>query len=236
MSLLIALSGVGCSALLLLTGPRGPAAAVDAAAMGWSPRRMATASWAISGAGAVLCGALGATLSGAAVGTAAAVVAAMWLPWLAPEVLRAAVLNTYGLERDMNLLEWFRRLRLLSATGLPINAAAVEASMSITGRGFSPAQGRIAEALAAGSDPLAVVLDTIAGSPAEPLLQSVIAAERSGAASTGLLDRTLARTVRAFESDRRQAVDGIARSVGITATLTSVVAGLVVMLSVMSGL
>ena len=236
MSLLVALSGTCCAALLLLTGPRGPAAAVDAAAMGWPPRRVAAAGWAGSAAGSVLCGALGAAFADASAGFAAAAMAAMWLPWLVPAALRAAVLSSYGLERDMNLLEWFRRMRLLSATGLPINAAAVEASMSITGRGFTPAQGRISAALAAGSDPLAVVLDTIANSPAEPLLQAVISAERSGAASTGLLDRTLARTVRAFESDRRQAIDSIARSVAITATLTSVVTGLVVMLAVMSSL
>ncbi|MDE0604089.1 MAG: type II secretion system F family protein [bacterium] len=236
MSLLMALSGVSCAALLLLTSPRGPTAAVDAAAMGWPPRRIAAAGWAGSAGGAALCGALGAAFTGASAGIVAAAIAAMWLPWLVPSVLRAAVLNSYGLERDMNLLEWFRRMRLLSATGLPINAAAVEASMSITGRGFTPAQGRISAALAAGSDPLAVVLDTISGSPAEPLLQAVISAERSGAASTGLLDRTLARTVRAFESDRRQAIDGIARSVAITATLTSVVTGLVVLLAVMSSL
>lgn len=236
MSLLVALSGACCAALLLLTSPRGPAAAVDAAAMGWSPRRVAAAGWAGSAGGAALCGALGAAFSGSSAGIGAAALAAMWLPWLVPAALRAAVLSSYGLERDMNLLEWFRRMRLLSATGLPINAAAVDASMSITGRGFTPAQGRISAALAAGSDPLAVVLDTIANSPAEPLLQAVISAERSGAASTGLLDRTLARTVRAFESDRRQAIDGIARSVAITATLTSVVTGLVVMLAVMSSL
>ena len=236
MTPLVALSGVVCAALLLLTSPRGPAAAVDAAAMGWSPRRVAAAGWAGSAGGAALCGALASIFAGAAAGVAAAALAAMWLPWLAPGVLRAAVLNSYGLERDMNLLEWFRRMRLLSATGLPINAAAVDASMSITGRGFTPAQGRISAALAAGADPLAVVVDTISGSPAEPLLKAVISAERSGAASAGLLDRTLARTVRAFEADRRQAVDGIARSVGITATLTSVVTGLVVMLAVMSSL
>ena len=236
MTPLVALSGVVCAALLLLTSPRGPAAAVDAAAMGWSPRRVAAAGWAGSAGGTALCGAVASIFAGAAAGVAAAALAAMWLPWLAPGVLRAAVLNSYSLERDMNLLEWFRRMRLLSATGLPINAAAVDASMSITGRGFTPAQGRISAALAAGTDPLAVVVDTISGSPAEPLLKAVISAERSGAASTGLLDRTLARTVRAFEADRRQAVDGIARSVGITATLTSVVTGLVVMLAVMSSL
>ena len=202
-----------CAALLLLTNPRGPDAAVDAAAMGWPPRRVSTASWAASAGGAALCGALGTAFASAADGIAAAAVAAMWLPWLVPGAIRAAVLSSYSLERDMNLLEWFRRMRLLSAAGLPVNAAAVEASMSIAGRGFTPAQGRISAALAAGRDPLAVVLDTISDSPAEPLLQAVISAERSGAASTGLLDRTLARTVRAFESDRRQAIDGIARSI-----------------------
>jgi len=160
----------------------------------------------------------------------------MWLPWLVPAVLRAAVLSSYGLERDMNLLEWFRRMRLLSATGLPINAAAVDASMSITGRGFTPAQGRISAALAAGRDPLGVVLETLAGSSAEPLLRSVIAAERAGAASTGLLDRTLARTVRAFETDRRAAITAIGRSVGAASSMSTAAAAVIVVLSIVSGL
>jgi len=67
-------------------------------------------------------------------------------------------------------------------------------------------------------------------------LRSVIAAERAGAASTGLLDRTLARTVRAFETDRRAAITAIGRSVGAASSMSTAAAAVIVVLSIVSGL
>ena len=236
MTVLIALSGMACAAGLLLANPRRSTSTVDATAMGWSPYRAAVASavlvvvFAIGAAGVV------GIRSGTQAGLQAGILALLWGPWFVPAMLRSSVLGSYAGERDMNLLEWFRRMRLLAATGLPINAAAVEASMAVRGRGFTPAQGRISSALSAGHDPLGVILDTLAGSSAEPLLRSVIAAERAGAASTGLLDRTLARTVRTFEADRRASITSVSRMVGGAATMSTVVAGVIALLSVLSGL
>ena len=138
---------------------------------------------------------------GGAEGLAAAVVIGTWLPWLVPTAVRALAAGAYRSERDQKMLEWMRKLRLLTSAGQPINAAAVNAALTISGRAFTIAQGAIGAALDAGRDPLPAVTAAIAGSPAEPLLTSVVAAERAGAASSDLLDKSLSRAVRTLESE-----------------------------------
>jgi hypothetical protein len=125
-----------------------------------------------------------------------------------------------------------RKLRLLTSAGQPINAAAVNAALTVSGRAFMVAQGTIGAALEAGKDPLPAVTAAIAGSPAEPLLASVVAAERAGAASSDLLDKSLSRSVRTLESERRLAIDQLSRAIGTTVTLVAAVAGLTVMAAV----
>ena len=104
--------------------------------------------------------------------------------------------------------------------------------LTVSGRAFTVAQGAIGAALDAGKDPLPAVTAAIAGSPAEPLLASVTAAERAGAASSDLLDKSLSRSVRTLESERRLAIDQLSRAIGTTVTLVAAIAGLVVMAAV----
>ena len=219
--------------MLLLRPPKtGSQPAIQAAAMGWPPNRISAASWTLSGAGTVAVGLAGRGVSGWALGTALAVVAATWLPLTIPGAIRAFAAAAYRNERDQKMLEWMRKLRLLTSAGQPINAGAVNAALTVSGRAFTVAQGAIGAALDAGKDPLPAVAAAIAGSPAEPLLASVVAAERAGAASSDLLDKSLARSVRTLESERRLAIDQLSRAIGTTVTLVAAIAGLVVMAAV----
>lgn len=233
MTLLAGLSGAAAVAVLLLAPPKtGNLAMLQAAAMGWAPNRISAVGWVFSAAATAVGGLVGRVALGWAGGLAVAVVVGTWLPRLAPAAVRSLAAGAYRSERDQKMLEWMRKLRLLTAAGQPINAAAVNAALTVTGRAFTMAQGAIGAALEAGRDPLPAVTAAIAGSPAEPLLASVVAAERAGAASSDLLDKSLSRSVRTLESERRLAIDQLSRAIGTTVTLVAALAGLVVMAAV----
>lgn len=233
MILLAGLSGGAAVAVLLLSRPKTSSqTAVQATAMGWPTHQIAAAGWLLTAAGAGAGALAGGVLLGWAEGLAFAVVAATWLPWTVSSVVRTLAAAAYRSERDQKVLEWMRKLRLLTSAGQPINAAAVNAALTVSGRAFTLAQGAIGAALDAGRDPLPAVTSAIAGSPAEPLLASVVAAERAGAASSDLLDKSLSRSVRTLESERRLAIDQLGRAIGTTVTLVAAIAGLVVMAAV----
>lgn len=233
MIFVVGVSGVAAAMVLLLTPPTATSpAAIQAAAIGWPPNHISMANWTLSGAGAVVGGIVGLSAFGWAGGLTLAVLAGTWLPRLAPAAIRSLASAAYRRERDQKVLEWMRKLRLLTSAGQPINAAAVNAALTVSGRAFTVAQGTIGAALEAGRDPLPAVTAAIAGSPAEPLLASVVAAERAGAASSDLLDKSLSRSVRTLESERRLAIDQLSRAIGTTVTLVAAVAGLTVMAAV----
>ncbi|WP_419925622.1 type II secretion system F family protein [Candidatus Poriferisocius sp.] len=233
MNFVAGVSGVAAVMALLLSPPSTSSrAAIQAAAIGWPPNHVSTASWTLSAAGAVVGGLVGRSASGWAAGLTLAVVAGTWLPRLAPMAIRSLAAAAYCRERDQKVLEWMRKLRLLTSAGQPINAAAVNAAVTVSGRAFTVARGAIGAALEAGRDPLPAVAAAIAGSPAEPLLASVVAAERAGAASSDLLDKSLSRSVRTLESERRLAIDQLSRAIGTTVTLVAAIAGLTVMAAV----
>ncbi len=226
-------SGVAATMVLLLTPPKTTSqAAIHAAAIGWPPNHISMAGWTLSAAGAGVAGLVGQSASGWAGGLTLAVLAGTWLPRLVPAAIRSLAAAAYRGERDQKVLEWMRKLRLLTSSGQPINSAAVNAALTISGRAFTVAQGTIGAALEAGRDPLPAVTAAIAGSPAEPLLASVVAAERAGAASSDLLDKSLSRSVRTLESKQRLAIDQLSRAIGTTVTLVAAVAGLTVMAAV----
>ena len=233
MIFLVGLSGVAAVAVLLLAQPKvSGLAAAQAAAMGWLPNQISTTGWLLAAAGTLVCGLAGMAMSGWAAGLAGAAMVGTWMPRLAPTAIRTLAVAAYRSERDQKMLEWMRKLRLLTSAGQPINAAAVNAALTVSGRAFTVAQGAIGTALDAGRDPLPAVTAAIAGSPAEPLLASVVAAERAGAASSDLLDNSLSRSVRTLESERRLAIDQLSRAIGTTVTLVAAIAGLLVMAAV----
>ena len=227
------ISAVAAAMVLLLTPPKTTSrTAMQAAAIGWGPSHISMASWTLSAAGSAVGGLVGRSVAGWSGGLTLAVLAGTWLPRLVPAAIRFLAAEAYRRERDQKILEWMRKLRLLTSAGQPINAAAVNAALTVSGRAFTVAQGAIGAALEAGRDPLPAVTAAIAGSPAEPLLASVVAAERAGAASSDLLDKSLSRSVRTLESERRLAIDQLSRAIGTTVTMVAAVAGLTVMAAV----
>ena len=233
MIFLVGVSGVAAVAALLLARPKTDGrATAQAAAMGWLPNKISTAGWVLTAASIVGAGLAGMAMSGWAAGLSVAVIAGTWLARLAPAAIRSFAAAAYRSERDQRVLEWMRKLRLLTSAGQPINAAAVNAALTVSGRAFTLAQGAIGTALDAGRDPLPAVTAAIADSPAEPLLASVVAAELAGAASSDLLDNSLSRSVRTLESERRLAIDQLSRAIGTTVTLVSAIAGLAVLAAV----
>ena len=91
-------------------------------------------------------------------------------------------------------------------------------------------------ALAAGHDPLSAAEAHFAGSPAETVVGTLAAAERGGAAATGLIDRLIAQAVQALEDNRRVRIEALGRSVAGTGTLVAVTASAVVVVALLASI
>ena len=231
---LAAVCGAGAALWLVLTAAPRSANTVELAAAGWPPHRLRAASLAaiVAATAAVL--AAGTLLAGYRTGALAAVAVSGWVPAAASPLLRSMVLSGYQARRDAALLEWLRRIRLYAAAGRPIGDAAVEAAERVEAPAFAPAATSINLALASGVDPLSAASAHFAGSAAETLVGTLAAAERGGAAATGLIDRLIAQAVNALEDHRRVRIEALGRSVAGTGTLAAITAGTVVVIALLA--
>lgn len=232
----VVVSGVAAALRLVLTGAPAPANTVELAAAGWPPARLRAASVAATLLVAGVIATAGALVAGLQFGALAAMATALWVPVVTAPLLRGGVLAGYRARRDAALLEWLRRIRLFVASGRPINDAAVEAAERVETPAFAPAATSINLALAAGRDPLSAASAHFAGSPAETLVSTLAAAERGGAAATGLIDRLIAQAVKALEDDRRIRIEALGRSVAGTGTLAAVTASAVVVIALLASI
>ena len=155
---------------------------------------------------------------------------------LLPRVLRFVVGQRYVRRRDAAALLWMRRIRMHVANGLPINAAALDAAEQVAEPAFKPMAGAINLAVTTGHDPLAAAASKLHGSEAAALLGTVNAAERSGAGASELIDKVLQRVLRSLDAQRRERIDRLARMGATTSSLTTILAGGVVVLMVVSTL
>ena len=229
-------SGTAAALRLVLTAAPGPANTVELAAAGWPPARLRAAS---AVATLLVTGAIvtvGALVAGIRTGALAAAATALWVPVATAPVLRGIVLAGYRARRDAALLEWLRRIRLFVAAGRPINDAAVEAAERVEAPAFAPVATSINLALASGRDPLSAASAHFAGSAAETLVSTLAAAERGGAAATGLIDRLIAQAVQALEDHRRVRIEALGRSVAGTGTLAAVTASAVVVIALLASI
>ena len=227
-------SGAAAALRLVLADPPRPANTVEMAAVGWPPARLRamTAAATATVSGLVLIA--GAALSGVRASALATVAVALWTPVAAAPLLRSLVLAGFRSQRDAALLEWLRRTRLYCAAGRPINDAAVAAAERVEAPAFASAATTINLALAAGRDPLAAAIGHFAGSPAETLVATLAAADRSGAGATDLIDRLISQAVKALEDDRRVRIEALGRAVTGTATLAAVTSSAVVVLALLA--
>ncbi|MCE2512585.1 MAG: type II secretion system F family protein [Acidimicrobiia bacterium] len=231
---LVAASGAGAAMRLVLCDAPRRANTVELAAAGWPPARLRTASVVATSLVAGVIVVAGTILAGFRVGALAAVAVSVWVPVAAAPGLCGIVLSGYRARRDAALLEWLRRIRLYVAAGRPINDAAVEAAERVESPAFAPAATSINLALASGVDPLSAASAHFAGSAAETLVGTLAAAERGGAAATGLIDRLIAQAVHALEDHRRVRIEALGRSVAGTGTLAAITASAVVVLALLA--
>ena len=230
---LLAASGTMAAVTLVLRPPRPETRLEELAAAGWSPAGVTAAAWIASTVVAIGAAAATAAAAGGGAGATVGVMGLVWLPRLAPALMRAVILAGYRQRRDMMALAWLRRIRLLAAAGRQIDAAAVSAAAEITDPGFDTAKSEINRALSAGRDPLAAISAQLAGSPAETLVTTLAEAKRSGAGATELIDGLLDRSVRSLEAARRARFTALGRSVMVTANLITVVVSVMILAGVM---
>ena len=231
---LMVASGAAAAIRLVLSDAPRRANTVELAAAGWPPHRLRAASLVATVAVAVVVSVAGTLLAGFGTGAPAALAVSLWVPVAASPLLRGMVLSGYRARRDAALLEWLRRIRLYAAAGRPINDAAVEAAERVEAPAFAPAATSINLALASGVDPLGAASAHFAGSAAETLVGTLAAAERGGAAASGLIDRLISQAVRALEDDRRIRIEALGRAVSGTCTLAAITASAVVVLALLA--
>lgn len=232
---LAVLSGTAAALRLVLTGAPRPVHTVELAAAGWAPATLRKVTAALTAAVGLCVAAAVATLTSLSSGGFAAVAVCLWVPVFGPPLLRVAVLSPYRVRRDAALLDWLRRIRLYIAAGRPISDAAVEAAEGVTEDAFATAATSINLALAAGRDPLSAAAPHFAGSAAETLVATLAEAERGGAAASELIDKLVTQAVNALEDGRRVRIENVGRSIATAATLTVVVASVVVVVALLAG-
>ena len=231
-----AASGAGAALRLVLTDTPRRANTVELAAAGWPPGKLRSASVVATAMATIGILAAGTLLAGFRTGALAAAAVSFWVPVVTAPLLRGIVLSGFRARRDAALLEWLRRIRLFVAAGRPINDAALEAAERVEAPAFAPAATSINLALASGRDPLSAASAHFAGSAAETLVGTLAAAERGGAAATGLIDRLIAQAVQALEDHRRIRVEALGRSVAGTGTLVAIAASAVVVIALLASI
>ena len=223
-----------CTALYLLFGtPKKIPNAEELLAMGWSPGRLKAVATAIAFMAALFTAFAANIITGSSIiAVAVAMVTAAWLPNPMLGMFRWAILAGYRPARDKALLSWLRRVRLYVGAGLPINAAVLSAAEQVTDRAFGPCATAISTAVNTSKDPLHAVSLRMVGSKAAPLVGTLAASEKAGAASMGMIDQVLNRSVRILASDRKESILALGRSVATTSTLISLITGGLVMMAV----
>ena len=231
----VAISGAACGVTLLLRDPvRHDEAMAGPAALGWTRGRVMAMSWLATIGLVAATLAAGAGLVGVPAAGAVAAMILMWLPPALPPLLRSAAVISYRAGLDPALLEWLRNMRLLIAAGRPLAAAVVLAAERVASRSFAPVATAIDRALATARDPLGAVAPHLAGTDAETLVETVAAAERSGAPGGRLIDRVIDIAMAALEDRRQESIESLGRVAVLVTTVMSLVFGAVITVGVMS--
>lgn len=232
MTLFMCASLAAAAVVQLWAAPRPAGTAEELAAAGWSPGRLAAAKWAAAVSGTLLLGGVLFVLAGGRTALMAAAAIGVWLPRAAAPLVRSMILGSYRPRRDRALLLWLQRVRLHTATGVPVGRAVVEAAEQVSDRGFAGVASNIDAALKAGTDPLEAAARSVAGSAAETLLGTVTTVERTGAASGKLIDQIVDRAISTLNARRSAQVESRARTMGSVITLISLVSSMVIIASV----
>lgn len=226
------ISLVSLGVVLAVTDPPEYHDAEDLAAAGWTPSKVSAVSWIMASAGALSLFAVLALATGSRAAPALAISLGAWVPVLLPARLRRAILRAHSRRQASALHSWLRRVRLYTAVGLPMRDAVVKAAHQTTERAFTPVASAIAIALEGGRDPLIAAAQRVRGSAAETLLGTVDTVERTGAASTRLIDHVVDRAITVYAAAVAERTDRLGRTTGTLGTIVVAFSVMVLMLGV----
>lgn len=205
----------------------------ELAAAGWAEHRTRVAAVAVTGLVAVFAGAVCGTVFGWASSVPFVAAGVVWLPFVIPRLIQNGVLASIRPARDVAILSWLQLMRLYTASGAPVTAAAVEAAERTADKAFYTISHSIDQALQIGADPLAAAARSARGSAAETLLATITTVDQTGAGAAGLIDRILDRSIQLLNAADTARIDKTARTVTAATTLISVITGVLILTAVM---
>lgn len=227
-----AASLISLGAVLVLTDPPEYHDAEDLAAAGWTPSKVSAVSWGLGAFCALTMAAGVALVTGEPAAFPMGISIGLWAPIILPARLRRAILRSHSRRQAGALHSWLRRVRLYTAVGLPMRDAAVSAAHQTTERAFTPVASAIAVALEGGRDPLIAAVQRVRGSGAETLLGTVDTLERTGTASTKLIDHLVDRAITVYGAAVAERTDRLGRTTGALGTIVVAFGVMVLMLGV----
>lgn len=234
MRLVAAMAGFGAAVWWLTQGPWKPQARRELDAVGFGPAAVQMTAWFIAGAVSL---AVAMAVDQRAGRDAAVLVAATLLPWAGvalPRTVELSAVSAYRVRRDRAALAALRRMRLLVAGGLPLEAAAQRAAQDEPDPAFGPISADVHEAVTELGSPLTAIGKHLSAGPASTLLAAAESAEEGGSESGGHLDALLGRAVGALEGERRIVIEALGRWAMTAATMTTVLATGLLMVALMT--
>ena len=222
----------GLAVVLVMTEPANYHDAEDLAAAGWSQSSVTLLSWGIATVVGFVAFAGTAIFIDTRPSPAVGLAAAAWVPMMLPPRLRRSILASHNRRQSSALHSWLRRVRLYTASGLPMRDAAVEAAHQTTERAFTPVASAIAVALEGGRDPLTAAATRVRGSAAETLLGTVDTVDRSGAAGADLIDHVVDRAIAVYAGEGAERTDRLGRALGALGSIVVAFGVMILMLGI----
>ena len=236
MRLLAAAACTGAALWWLLRGPWQVQARRELDAVGFGPSSVHVSAWGLAGCLGVCAGIIAFSRGGADIALLVSVPLTMWTGALLPRVLETWVVSSYRVRRDQAALEALRRMRLLVAGGVALRVAAQRAAQDQTDPAFGPIAAEVDEAVRELKNPLTAIGSHLSSGPASTLLGAAESSQEGGSEAGRHLDHLLGRAVAALEGERRVKVDRLGRSAANTATITTMLAMMPLMLSLLTAL
>lgn len=236
MRLVAAMSGFGAAVWWLTQGPWKPQARRELDAVGFRPAAVQMTAWFMAAAMSLAV----AMVVDQRVGRDAAVLAAAtMLPWAGvwlPRAVELSAVSAYRVRRDRAALAALRRMRLLVAGGVPLEAAAQQAAQDEPDPAFGPIAADVHDAVDSMASPLTAIGKHLSSGPASTLLAAAESAEEGGSESGANLDALLGRAVGALEGERRIVIETLGGWAMTAATMTTVLATGLLMAALMTSL
>ena len=201
-------------------------------AAGLNDARVRTLALTLTGVFMIVIAALSGATLGWKTGITLTWTIGVWMPLALPNIIRNSNLNAGRVRREQSILSWMQRIRIYTAAGLPLAAAAVQAAEQVKDKQFRYVANNIREALISGNDPLQAATRASAGSSAETLLNTIATIDKTGAASQTIIDKIIDRSITILNSKRTTQTEKIARETQTTTTLIALLVAALMLLAI----